>query len=180
MKTLAKLLYVEADEEITDLVDRLRDLSLEDEVTFVVPERARALQSAMSFRLLKRYADSYGKRVNLVSSDSRLQAMAMEAGFIAYPTLAAYDSGTEVHQPGSVAEPQAVATATAAPAPAAITLPPQPAPRPVPRSRAGHAEWRHSTGRAKRPSCPEPRGKRHPRRPGPSHPARRFGATGPI
>ena len=77
MKTLAKLLYVEADEEITDLVDRLRDLSLEDEVTFVVPERARALQSAMSFRLLKRYADSYGKRVNLVSGDPRLAQEAL-------------------------------------------------------------------------------------------------------
>ena len=123
MKTLAKLLYVEADEEITDLVDRLRDLSLEDEVTFVVPERARALQSAMSFRLLKRYADSYGKKVNLVSGDPRLQAMALEAGFIAYPTLAAYDSGTEVHQPGAVAEAPPVAPATpAAPAAAAASI----------------------------------------------------------
>ena len=104
MKTLAKLLYVEADEEITDLVDRLRDLSLEDEVTFVVPERARALQSAMSFRLLKRYADSYGKRVNLVSSDPRLQAMSLESGFTAYPSLAAYDTGSEVHSPEPVVE----------------------------------------------------------------------------
>ena len=98
MKTLAKLLYVEADEEITDLVDRLRDLSLEDEVTFVVPERARALQSPMSFRLLKRYADSYGKRVNLVSTDPRLQTMSLEAGFTSYPSLAAYDRGTEVRR----------------------------------------------------------------------------------
>ncbi|HEV3097886.1 MAG TPA: baseplate J/gp47 family protein [Candidatus Dormibacteraeota bacterium] len=114
MKTLAKLLYVEADEEITDLVDRLRDLSLEDEVTFVVPDRARALQSAMSFRLLKRYADSYGKRVNLVSGDPRLQAMSLEAGFMAYPSLSAYDSGSEVHQPSPVDE--ALAAATAAPA----------------------------------------------------------------
>jgi Baseplate J-like protein len=123
VKTLAKLLYVEADEEITDLVDRLRDLSLEDEVTFVVPERARALQSAMSFRLLKRYADSYGKRVNLVSGDPRLQAMALEAGFIAFPSLAAYDGGSEVHQPGAVAESQPVAAATLAPSapPAAAT-----------------------------------------------------------
>src|SRR6267143_1511814 len=99
MKTLAKLLYVEADEEITDLVDRLRDLSLEDEVTFVVPERARSLQSPMSFRLLKRYADSYGKRVNLVSSDPRLQEMSRETGFTAYPNLASYDRGTETHRP---------------------------------------------------------------------------------
>jgi len=120
VKTLAKLLYVEADEEITDLVDRLRDLSLEDEVTFVVPDRARALQSAMSFRLLKRYADSYGKRVNLVSGDPRLQAMSLEAGFMAYPSLAAYDSGTEVHQPALVDEPivTSVAPPVATPAPA--------------------------------------------------------------
>jgi baseplate J-like protein len=114
MKTLAKLLYVEADEEITDLVDRLRDLSLEDEVTFVVPERARALQSAMSFRLLKRYADSYGKRVNVVSPDPRLQSMSLETGFAAYPSLAAYDSGTEVHRPELGAQPDM------APAPAAV------------------------------------------------------------
>jgi len=107
VKTLAKLLYVEADEEITDLVDRLRDLSLEDEVTFVVPERARALQSPMNFRLLKRYADSYGKRVNLVSGDPRLQAMSLEAGVTAYPSLAAYDTGTEIHQPGLADEPPA-------------------------------------------------------------------------
>ena len=127
MKTLAKLLYVEAGEEITDLVDRLRDLSLEDEVTFVVPERARALQSAMSFRLLKRYADSYGKKVNLVSGDARLQAMALEAGFIAYPTLAAYDNGSEVHQAGAVAEAQPTAVAPAPPAPAARLASVQPA-----------------------------------------------------
>ena len=120
MKTLAKLLYVEADEEITDLVDRLRDLSLEDAVTFVVPERARALQSPMSFRLLKRYADSYGKRVNLVSGDPRLQSMSLEAGLTAYPSLAAYDTGTEVHQPALVDEPPAASAAPAAPVPVGV------------------------------------------------------------
>ena len=102
MKTLAKLLYVEADEEITDLVDRLRDTSLEDAVTFVVPERSRALQSPMSFRLLKRYADSYGKHVNVISGDARLQALSLETGFSAYPSLLAYDNGAEVHRPGAV------------------------------------------------------------------------------
>jgi baseplate J-like protein len=124
VKTLAKLLYVEADEEITDLVDRLRDHSLEDEVTFVVPERARALQSAMSFRLLKRYADSYGKKVNLVSGDPRLQAMALEAGFTTFPTMAAYDGGTQVHQPAPVDESEA-------PAPVDESEAPAPARRPV-------------------------------------------------
>jgi hypothetical protein len=127
VKTLAKLLYVEADEEITDLVDRLRDLSLEDEVTFVVPERARALQSAMSFRLLKRYADSYGKKVNLVSSDPRLQAMSLEAGFTAFPSMAAYDIGTQVHQPAPI-DPSAIGVAGQA---AAQSFSPAAADRPV-------------------------------------------------
>lgn len=130
MKTLAKLLYVEADEEITDLVDRLRDLSLEDEVTFVVPERARSLQSAMSFRLLKRYADSYGKKVNLVSPDPRLQAMALDAGFVAFPSMAAYDIGTEVHQPA--AAEQSAPPAVIPPRPAAAIPPPAPSPASAP------------------------------------------------
>jgi len=120
VKTLAKLLYVEADEEITDLVDRLRDLSLEDEVTFVVPERARSLQSAMSFRLLKRYADSYGKRVNLVSGDPRLQAMSLEAGFTSYPNLAAYDRGGEVHRPELAGDPTSTGATAIAPAAPAV------------------------------------------------------------
>lgn len=124
MKTLAKLLYVEADEEITDLVDRLRDLSLEDEVTFVVPERARALQSPMSFRLLKRYADSYGKRVNLVSGDARLQAMSLEAGFTAFPSLAAYDRGADVHSPQPAGEPASPASTSAATPAVAVSAPP--------------------------------------------------------
>jgi hypothetical protein len=126
VKTLAKLLYVEADEEITDLVDRLRDLSLEDEVTFVVPDRARALQSPMSFRLLKRYADSYGKRVNVVSGDPRLQTMSLEAGFTAYPSLAAYDHGTGVSGPETGGAPASTLAASAVPAVAISAPPPGP------------------------------------------------------
>lgn len=122
MSTLAKLLYVEADEEITDLVDRLRDLSLEDEVTFVVPERARALQSPMSFRLLKRYADSYGKRVNLVSSDPRLREMSLETGFTAYPSLSAYDRGDQAPSTAAVAEPVAAPAGPAVPAAPAVAV----------------------------------------------------------
>lgn len=124
MKTLAKLLYVEADEEITDLVDRLRDLPSEDAVTFVVPERARSLQSPMSFRLLKRYADSYGKHVNVISGEPRLQALSLEAGFSAFPSLAAYDVGAEVHRPGTAdEEPAAPAGQASSPVPAPTAIP---------------------------------------------------------
>ena len=93
MKPFPRLLYIEADEEITDLVDRLRELDEEETVTFVVPERARALQSPMSFKLLRRYADSYGKRVNIISSEPRLQTLSQDAGFTAYESLDAYEGG---------------------------------------------------------------------------------------
>jgi baseplate J-like protein len=120
MKTLTKLLYVEVDEEVTDLVDRLRALQDEQAVTFVVPERARSLQSPMSFRLLKRYADAYGKHVNLITPDPRLQALALESGFSAYPSLSAYDAGSEVHRPqppaGEGIEGQASTVAVVSPA----------------------------------------------------------------
>src|SRR2546423_13151594 len=72
----------------------------------------------MSFRLLKRYADSYGKRVNLVSGDPRLQAMSLEAGFTAFPSLAAYDHGSEMHSPESGGEPVAPTAAPVIPPPA--------------------------------------------------------------
>ncbi len=166
VKTLAKLLYVEADEEITDLVDRLRDLSLEDEVTFVVPERARALQSPMSFRLLKRYADSYGKRVNLVSTDPRLQTMSLESGFTAYPSLAAYDRGTEVHSPELVAEPPAPATAGAPPAPV-LTAPPASPQAVVPQRGVATLDRPRATSVV---SSPQRRQAPSPQKPAPSGP----------
>jgi hypothetical protein len=83
----------------------------------------------MSFRLLKRYADSYGKRVNLVSGDPRLQTMSLEAGFTAYPSLAAYDRGTETHRPELAAEP--VASAVPTPPAPAIAAPAPPTSQPV-------------------------------------------------
>jgi hypothetical protein len=74
----------------------------------------------MSFRLLKRYADSYGKRVNLVSSDPRLREMSLESGFTAYPNLAAYDRGDQAPSAFPVAEPSAAPAAPVAAASPAV------------------------------------------------------------
>ncbi len=102
MKTLAKLIYVEADEEITELVDRLRSLQSEGAVTLVIPESPKALQSPMSFRLLKRYAQNFGIQLNVVSGDSRIRALSLESGFSTYASVEAYDRGVEVHRAGSL------------------------------------------------------------------------------
>jgi hypothetical protein len=147
---MAKLLYVEADEEITDLVDRLRSLPSEGEIAFVVPERARSLQSPMSFRLLKRYAESFGKQVTVISREPRLQALSLESGFSAYPDLVAYHRGDQMMRPAEaetarwppapsieLAEPRAI-TPTAV-----VTAPAQPV-----------REVSFSTGAAQGPRLP--------------------------
>src|SRR5438128_4423465 len=85
----------------------------------------------MSFRLLKRYADSYGKRVNLVSGDPRLQAMSLEAGFTAYPNLAAYDRGGEVHRPELAGEPTSTGATPIAPAASAVAPAAPPSSQPI-------------------------------------------------
>jgi hypothetical protein len=103
MKTLAKLLYVEPDEEVTDVVDRLRELQGESAVTLVLPDGARALHSPMSFRLLKKYAEAYRLQVSVVSAETRLQTLSLESGFPTYASIQALDRGLELLQPGSVA-----------------------------------------------------------------------------
>jgi hypothetical protein len=102
MKTLAKLVYVEPDEEVTDVIDRLRELQGEQAVTLVLPDGARALHSPMSFRLVKKYAQAYRLQVSVVSSETRLQALSLESGFPTYASVQAVDRGQEILQPGAV------------------------------------------------------------------------------
>jgi len=130
MKTLAKLVYVEPDEEVTDVVDRLRELQGEPAVTLVLPEGARALHSPMSFRLLKKYAQAYRLQVSVVSSETRLQALSLESGFPTFASVQAVDHGLELLQPSAgvaveEAPPEEVEPVSSVPAFQAVS------PRPV-------------------------------------------------
>jgi len=157
VKTLAKLIYVEADEEITELVDRLRTLQTEEAVTLVIPESPKALQSPMSFRLLKRYAQNFGIQLNVVSGDSRIRALSLESGFSTFASVEAYDRGVEVHRAGSLEAPE-TADVLAAPYHPAIPATPRaivsaPARRPVP-TPAAFSEERPTAGRQAGPTAP--------------------------
>lgn len=63
-----ELLYVESDEEITAIIDRLHT-SKAKAVRLVVPKGALVLQSLVSLKLLKREADKIHKDIALVSQD---------------------------------------------------------------------------------------------------------------
>jgi hypothetical protein len=76
-------IYVETEEEIPELVERLRRFSGEDTM-LVLPIRSRIGQSRFNFQLLRNYAAGMGKRVTVVCDDPAVQRMASESGFAVF------------------------------------------------------------------------------------------------
>src|SRR5215472_564037 len=76
-------IYVETEEEIPELVERLRRFHC-DETMLVLPMRSRIGQSRFNFQLLRNYAARLGKRVTVVCDDPAVQKMASESGFPVY------------------------------------------------------------------------------------------------
>jgi hypothetical protein len=73
-------IYVETEEEIPEVVERLRRVRGEDTM-IVLPMRSRIGQSRFNFQLLRNYAAQFGKRVTVVCDDPAVQKMASESGF---------------------------------------------------------------------------------------------------
>jgi hypothetical protein len=76
-------IYVETEEEIPELVERLRRFDGEDTM-LVLPMRSRIGQSRFNFQLLRNYAARLGKRVTVVCDDPAVQKMASESGFAVF------------------------------------------------------------------------------------------------
>jgi hypothetical protein len=73
-------IYVETEEEIPELVERMRRYR-GDDTMLVLPMRSRIGQSRFNFQLLRNYAARMGKRVTVVCDDPAVQKMASESGF---------------------------------------------------------------------------------------------------
>ena len=76
-------IYVETEEEIPEIVERLRRFNGEDTM-LVLPMRSRIGQSRFNFQLLRNYAARLGKRVTVVCDDPAVQKMASESGFAVF------------------------------------------------------------------------------------------------
>jgi hypothetical protein len=76
-------IYVETEEEIPEVVERLRRFNGEDTM-LVLPVRSRIGQSRFNFQLLRNYAARMGKRVTVVCDDPAVQKMASESGFAVF------------------------------------------------------------------------------------------------
>jgi hypothetical protein len=71
--------YIDIDEEITSIVDRLRK-SKSKEVVIVVPKRAILIQSIVNLKLLKKEASELGKEIIIVTQDKFGKLIIEKAG----------------------------------------------------------------------------------------------------
>lgn len=81
-----KALYLEPDEEITSVIDRLKEID-DDEVAIVVPKRAGLLQSIVNLKLLRYQAEQQKKRISLVTTDKTGRNLASAVGLTVYQKL---------------------------------------------------------------------------------------------
>lgn len=76
MNLMNQTFYIEPEEEISSVIDRLNKSTQVDNY-FVVPKRAMFLQSVVNLKLLKREADKVGKHVVIVTQDELGASMAV-------------------------------------------------------------------------------------------------------
>lgn len=74
-----KIIYLEIDEEITSVIDRLKKTA-ETEIHLVVPKEAALLQSIVNLKLLKRQADTLGKEIQIITHDKVGRNLAEQVG----------------------------------------------------------------------------------------------------
>ena len=74
-----KILYLEIDEEITSIIDRLRKTQ-ESEIHLVVPKEAALIQSIVNLKLLKKQADNLGKQIQIITHDKVGRNLAEQVG----------------------------------------------------------------------------------------------------
>jgi hypothetical protein len=77
-----KTIYLEADEEITSVVDKLRKTEF-PKVILVVPKEASLLQSIVNLKLLKRQAENLKKQIAIVTTDKVGRNLAEKVGIMA-------------------------------------------------------------------------------------------------
>src|SRR5690349_22959485 len=96
-------IYVETEEEIPELVERLRRYHGEDTM-LVLPMRSRIGQSRFNFQLLRNYSARLGKRVTVVCDDPAVQRMASESGFPVFGAVGPQGEGlaTEPETPAPI------------------------------------------------------------------------------
>ena len=95
--------YIDIDEEITSIVDRLRSAQSGGlgEVVIVVPKRALLIQSIVNLRLLKKEADNMGVSLSIVTQDNLGKVLIEKAGIMCRDRLEEGENETIIGETGN-------------------------------------------------------------------------------
>ena len=80
------VVYIEIDEEITTVFDRVKKLSSK-EVFIVVPKRSQLLQSIVNLKILKRKVDEINKKISIITNDKTGINLAYQCGLNVYDKI---------------------------------------------------------------------------------------------
>lgn len=89
-KSAKKVLYLEIDDEITTIYDRLKHLKVKN-IYIVVPKRALLFQSIVNLKILKRTAEELEKNVFIITNDQNGIHLANKIGLIVYDKLEGHE-----------------------------------------------------------------------------------------
>ncbi|CAN5352623.1 hypothetical protein BH24CHL10_BH24CHL10_05230 [soil metagenome] len=163
------LIYLEADDEVTSVVRRLRDTKA-DRIVVVAPGRSRATSSVVALRLLARAAQEAGRGLAVVG-DGLTRSLAAEAGLDSYASI-------EDARKAVPMEPNEARTKRASIHVVRGEAPDETAPVPVPAAQAVTAvvaTWSDDRTQVRARPAPERSDQRKPPRPWRSSPALAWG-----
>jgi len=89
-----KVVYVEVDEEVTAIIDRLKHIKNKS-VVLVTPKRSVLLQSVINLKLLKVQMKKQGKEIAIITSDKKGRTLASQVGLTVYSDLKSRGVKTE-------------------------------------------------------------------------------------
>jgi len=86
--------YIEADEEITSIIEKLRRTQ-SSEVFVVVPKGALLIQSIINLKLLKKEANDLGKEISIITQDKLGKMLVEKAGIVVGQKISDFDQEWE-------------------------------------------------------------------------------------
>lgn len=88
--SVKKVLYLEIDDEITTIYDRLKHLKVKN-IYIVVPKRALIFQSIVNLKILKRTAEELEKNIFIITNDPNGIHLSKKIGLIVYDKLEGHE-----------------------------------------------------------------------------------------
>lgn len=95
---MGKIIYLEVDEEITSVIDKIKNL-VESEAVLVVPKGATLLQSVINLKLLKKAANEVKKEISIVTNDRIGKTIANQVGFTVFNNIDKSGVPTGIEEP---------------------------------------------------------------------------------